>query len=85
MNGNQCGKNKDEIKDYIAQGQTILTMTAFRFWLESVAQWLKAVFPNSDYAAEWLAEFILRSTTIENQFRRLAEIDSAASSPPFLL
>jgi hypothetical protein len=27
----------------------------------------------------WLADFILRSTTIENQYRRLVEIDSAAN------
>ena len=45
----------DEIKDFINQGQAAKNLAAFRNWLESIALWLEATFPNCGYSAEWLA------------------------------
>jgi hypothetical protein len=96
MNGCNDGGRVDEIKDYIAQRPAILTMTAFRFWLESVAQGLKTILPNSGYSEEWLAldhglpegDQIRNSRLFENQLtgaveariRWLVKLDRVMSS-----
>lgn len=45
----------DEINDFINRGQAVINLAVFHGWLESIAQWLEATFPNCSYSAEWLA------------------------------